>query len=365
MIAAGILTAAITACGEKQTDQAAETASTQQTTATEAVTAAASTETSTAAATEATTEASTAAASEATTEATTETVEKDPNNPYDLGIQYTDDCVSTLIGADATMQIVVIGDSQFGNYKGYDGLAYQISQYCNANVYNLAIGGTTAAVQLTDGQDLSTWGSDSGLGMTYAIVGDVSSDFLQGISNIDYQRKVFAGCDFSKTDVFVVEYGVNDFMSKIPIDDSSNPSKAYRSALETIIHRLRSTFPDVAIVICGPGYAQFLNNGTYVGDSNTLNYGYGTLYDYACAAQNVVSSINQGNVSYMNPYDFLNINASNAKDNLLADGIHMSPENRKKYAQMLSRIIIRSQGYTIDEGVDPSTVDWKSTKTTQ
>ena len=79
----------------------------------------------------------------------------------------------------------------------------------------------------------------------------------------------------------------------------------------------------------------------------------------------MVSSINQGNVSYMNPYDFLNINASNAKDNLLADGIHMSPENRKKYAQMLSRIIIRSQGYTIDEGVDPSTVDWKSTKTTQ
>ncbi len=365
IVAAGILAAAVTACGTKQTEPEAETASTQQTADT--VITASSTEAAaeavTEAATTAATEATTTAATEASTEAATEPAEQ--KDPYDLGIQYTDDCVGTLVGSDATMQIVVIGDSQFGNYKGYDGLASLVSQYCHANVYNLAIGGTTAAVQLTDGQDMRSWDSDCGLGMTYAIVGDVPADFLQNYSSIDYQRKVFAGCDFSKTDVFVVEYGVNDFMSKIPIDDSSNPSKAYRSALETIIHRLRSTFPDVAIVICGPGYAQFLNNGTYVGDSNTLNYGYGTLYDYACAAQNVVSSINQGNVSYMNPYDFLNINASNAKDNLLADGIHMSPENRKKYAQMLSRIIIRSQGYTIDEGVDPSTVDWKSTKTTQ
>ena len=67
----------------------------------------------------------------------------------------------------------------------------------------------------------------------------------------------------------------------------------------------------------------------------------------------------------MNPYVNLGIDASNAKDNLLEDGIHMSPENRKKYAQMLSRVVIRSQGYTIDEGVDPSTVDWKSTKTSE
>lgn len=369
VIAAGLLAAAITACGEKQTDQAAETASIQQTTATETT---AATEASTEAASEAAAEASTTAetataeaSTEASTEAATETVEKDPNNPYDLGIQYTDDCVNTLIGADATMQIVVIGDSQFGNYKGYDGLAYQISQYCDANVYNLAIGGTTAAVPLTQGQDLQSWESDGGLGMTYAIVGDVSPDFLQQYSEIDYQRKVFAGCDFSKTDVFVVEYGVNDFMSKIPIDDSANPSKAYRSALQTIIYRLRSTFPDSAIVICGPSYAQFFDNGTYVGDSNTLDYGYGTLYDYSQAAGNLVSTINQGNVSFMNPYVNLGIDASNAKDNLLEDGIHMSPENRKKYAQMLSRVIIRSQGYSIDEGVDPSTVDWKSTKTAQ
>lgn len=369
VIAAGLLAAAITACGEKQTDQAAETASIQQTTAAETTAATeASTEAASETAAEVSTTAETAAAeasTEASTEAVTETVEKDPNNPYDLGIQYTDDCVNTLIGADATMQIVVIGDSQFGNYKGYDGLAYQISQYCDANVYNLAIGGTTAAVPLTQGQDLQSWESDGGLGMTYAIVGDVSPDFLQKYSEIDYQRKVFAGCDFSKTDVFVVEYGVNDFISKIPIDDSSNPSKAYRSALGTIVNRLRNTFSDAAVVICGPGYAQFFDNGTYIGDSNTLNYGYGTLYDYSCAAQNVVSSTSQDKVSYMNPYDFLNINASNAKDNLLADGIHMSPENRKKYAQMISRVIIRSQGYLIDEGVDPSTVDWKSTKTAQ
>ena len=210
IVAAGILAAAVTACGTKQTEPEAETASTQQTADT--VITASSTEAAaeavTEAATTAATEATTTAATEASTEAATEPAEQ--KDPYDLGIQYTDDCVGTLVGSDATMQIVVIGDSQFGNYKGYDGLASLVSQYCHANVYNLAIGGTTAAVQLTDGQDMRSWDSDCGLGMTYAIVGDVPADFLQNYSSIDYQRKVFAGCDFSKTDVFVVEYGVND-----------------------------------------------------------------------------------------------------------------------------------------------------------
>ncbi len=167
MIAAGILAAAVTACGQKQTEPAAETASTQQTTDAETVTTASSTEAAaeavTEAATTAATEAATTAATEASAETATETAEQ--KDPYDLGIQYTDDCVGTLVGSDATMQIVVIGDSQFGNYKGYDGLASMVSQYCHANVYNLAIGGTTAAVQLTDGQDMRSWDSDCGLGL--------------------------------------------------------------------------------------------------------------------------------------------------------------------------------------------------------
>ena len=113
IVAAGILAAAVTACGQKQTEPEAETASTQQTADT--VTTASSTEAAaeavTEAATTAATEAATTAATEASTEAATEPAEQ--KDPYDLGIQYTDDCVGTLVGSDATMQIVVIGDSQF------------------------------------------------------------------------------------------------------------------------------------------------------------------------------------------------------------------------------------------------------------
>ncbi len=48
---------------------------------------------------------------------------------------------------------------------------------------------------------------------------------------------------------------------------------------------------------------------------------------------------------------------------MLLDGIHMTPKGRQLYAQMLSRIIIRSQGYSIGEGVNPDDADWVATKT--
>lgn len=361
--------AVTTAATEAASAAATETATTAATTAsTEATTIAATeaaTEATTEAATEATTEAPTEGTSEGATEggstAATEAIPDDPNIDKDTGIHISEDNVDTTYGKDAVMQIVVIGDSQFGMFNGYDGLAYRVSQYCHANVYNMAIGGTCAALTQNESRDDDNWDSKSGIGMSRLLGGELKPDFLSDPSYA-YQLDVYQHLDPSKTDVFIVEYGVNDFDAKVPLDTSFGQDQgSYRGALNSIMMTLTMHFPNAKIIVCTPTYAQFFQGGAYIGDSNTLDNGYGTLYDYVKAGINAVEGNNSGNVKALTPYYDIDINAGNAAENLI-DGIHMNPEYRDKYAQLLSRVIIGQMGYSIPEDTDPSTVEWWTTK---
>ena len=265
---------------------------------------------------------------------------------------------------DEIMKIAILGDSQFGNFKDYDGMAYLLSQYCKADVYNFAIGGTAAAVQqgepLPDGLVTS---NVTGIGMAEAMIGKIPLDFLK---MYPYVYNLFDICDFDDIDVFIVEFGVNDYLSRIPIS-IDNPYDfdyySYRQAMGLIVSRLHERFPDAMIFACSPGYAQFFSNNAYLGDGNTLSNGYGKLVDYVNSCNNVIErKFDYDHVRLMNPYYMMEINGVNARDYLL-DGIHLNREGREKYAQLLARLIIRSFGYSIGEGVNPLDVDWLSTKT--
>ena len=88
---------------------------------------------------------------EAQSEVGTEETTVDPSeieNPTLTEAPLPDGVASTLYGkteGTARFQVVVMGDSQFGNFLGTDGLAYLLSQKLHANVYNLSIGGKCAA----------------------------------------------------------------------------------------------------------------------------------------------------------------------------------------------------------------------------
>lgn len=273
--------------------------------------------------------------------------------------QLPDGVASTLYGNDGLMQIVCIGDSQYANFKGTDGLGALLSHYCKANVFNLGLGGATAAVTPTEG---SASASRSGCGVVSAICGDTSPDKVFA-SEDSYARSIYDSCDFSRTNVFVIAFGVNDYLRNIPLTDDNMRTnvRAYRGALAYMVMKLQNKFPDAQIVVVAPGYCQFFEGGTgaYLGDGNIRknNQGY-TVSDLVDVARNFADN----NVGFMDTYELLGINSYNAKEMLL-DGIHMTPKGRQLYAQMLSRIIIRSQGYSIGEGVNPDDVDWVATKT--
>lgn len=273
-----------------------------------------------------------------------------------------DDIANTLEGDDAVMQIVVLGDSQFGNFKDEDGMAARLSRYCHANVYNLAIGGTAAAITAAQGHFKGEgWDSLAGCGIVQIIEGSLPSTLLE---NYPYTKEVFDICDFSKTDYFIVEYGVNDYLNNTPIsnNDGTTNYRTYAGAMEYMIMTLAENFPDATIVVCPPTYAQFFEGGTgaYLGDGNTLKNSYGTLRDYADTATGIAESSGVNSFS-VDGYYALDINSVTARDYLI-DGIHLKNRGRKEYAQLLARLMIRGKGYSIDAGVNPDDVDWISTK---
>lgn len=301
---------------------------------------------------------------EAQTEIPTEITTIDPSeieNPTLQEAPLPAGVASTLYGKNgkAMFQVVVLGDSQFANFLGTEGIGYLLSQKLHANVYNLALGGKCAAAEQEDrGKDMSQWGTTCGVNLMKAIVGEQDTTCLNGW---DYQMNVFNSCDFSKTDLFVLEYGVNDYLSKKPMYDENDPGSVYTyfGALESMILDIRNYFPEAQILVCTPTYAQFWQGGTgaFLGDSNIINNGYGTLYNYVETATHPAGG--HQNTSTVNEYENSGINPYTASEDLL-DGIHMTDAGRVKYANLLSRVALRAMGYDIDEGVDPDTIDWIS-----
>ena len=275
----------------------------------------------------------------------------------------SDGIASTLYGktGDAVCQVVIVGDSQFGNFTGTDGMAYLLSQKMHANVYNLAIGGKTASVDPEEegNADVDTWEEACGVSMVEAICG--LADPLEVFDVWEYQRNVFYSCDFSKTDIFIIEFGANDYLSGREMYSQLNPTTyfSYWGALEYMINDLREAYPDAQILVCTPTYAQFWESGTgaFLGDSYTVSNYYGTLFNYAQTAMNIVGE--HTNVTVVNTYQNADIDIYSAPDDLL-DGIHLTESGREKYVSLLSRIALRSLGYDIGQGVDPDDVDWLS-----
>lgn len=79
---------------------------------------------------------------------------------------------------DYDMQIVILGDSIMDNDRSESGVAAIIGEQCNAKVYNMAMGGTTAALMPTEQYNYATWDSRCLLGVVNAILGNINTDIF-------------------------------------------------------------------------------------------------------------------------------------------------------------------------------------------
>lgn len=241
---------------------------------------------------------------------------------------------------DGRLQIVFLGDSIFAAYEDGTDVPARTAAQCGARGYNLAIGGTTAAVadkHTSLGWD--DWTSISLVGVVHAIVGHISTDVFEGY---DIKEILDApGIDFSQTDYFVIQYGVNDFLSAVPMSDSSKSMDlhSYVGALRYAVSTLKGYAPDATIVLCSPTYARFYNGDWMIGDGNSINNGYGTLYEYKDTCEYVA---NEYQTVYYNAYEWLGIDGYTA-DEYLEDGIHLTDKGRQLYADALTKLILETE----------------------
>ncbi len=244
---------------------------------------------------------------------------------------------------DYSMQVVILGDSIMDGDRTESGAADIISEQLNAKVYNMSMGGTTAALLPTDPAGYDQWDSRCLLGVVNAILGNISKDVFNGYTAKD----VLETCDFSKTDYFIIEYGVNDFLTgKIPnsryLEDGETLAVrsdcTYTGALDSAIVKLKGAFPNAQILLVGPHYCQIFSGKTFIGDGYSLDYGYGPLIDFSRGAGYVAEQHKEDGVIFFNAFEESGIDAETA-DSYLEDGVHMTPLGARVYAEKLAAII--------------------------
>ena len=241
------------------------------------------------------------------------------------------------------MQIVILGDSIMDGDRTESGVADIISEQLNAKVYNMSMGGTTAALTTYEQYNFSTWSSRCLMGVVNGILGNINTDIFEGYA----AGEILKTCDFDKTDYFIIEYGVNDFLTQqIPNSRyleggdtlAVDEVHTYTGALQDAINRLKSRFPNAGLVLVAPHYCQVFNGSTFIGDAYSLDYGYGPLITYARGAGYVAGLFEEDGVIFFNAFEDSGIDAETA-DEYLADGIHLTPLGARVYAEKLAKII--------------------------
>lgn len=230
-------------------------------------------------------------------------------------------------------QVVVFGDSIWDSSRDETGIAALLSSYMNADVYNCAIGGTRASLKDGESPDnYENWDSTSLSGMVNVATGKVNPEiFLEGYPAGGVIRNI----DFSKTDYFIIAYGLNDYFSgaTLNVEDGREwDAHGYGGALRYAIDELRGKFPDAQILLISPTYCQFWRDGVMYTDSNMKDFGGGPLTIYANVCRNVAEN---ENTLYIDAYSKMGINIYNAEE-YLEDGIHLTAAGRELYAKAVS-----------------------------
>lgn len=234
------------------------------------------------------------------------------------------------------LQLVFLGDSIFDNNRDGTGVPYLTAVQCDADVYNLAIGGTSASIEADEEEESEKWTSRGLCGVVNAMMKKIPADIFAGTRTGELLTNPHI--DYSQTDYFILEYGTNDFFRGVRQNDEDDifNQKTYAGALRYAVVNLKEFAPDATIILCSPMYAQFYKDGYLIGDGNITNNGNGTLFDYKGTCNYIAK---EQNTLFLNAYQDLGIDGYTA-ENYLEDGVHLTAEGRQIYADALAKIIL-------------------------
>lgn len=227
---------------------------------------------------------------------------------------------------DGVTRILVLGDSIWGNYRDDTGIAAKVEDYMEtlgyeAKVYNAAIGGTRATIDFDDNEWEYGPGSDNSLGKMISIMeGNTDIELLQGKAAYTDLKEAMEV--IHEIDVVILAYGMNDFLSQAPSNNSDRPWTGFGTAMVSGVGGIRRVCPQAEILLIAPTYASYFS-------IPVQNYGGSALYNYA----SLVCDVAKGEETLcIDAYNNMGIDAYNA-DQYLEDGVHLNAAGRDLYAR--------------------------------
>lgn len=166
-----------------------------------------------------------------------------------------------------TVQIVVFGDSCYGNIRDESSITDRLEKLSGKTVYNAAFGGTCAGRQDKEyrldysGDSLSLvalakaiYADDFGVQQTIQPTGDITSYFTEAIDGLE-------NVDFSKAEIAIIGHGVNDYCVGAPIDNEEDAvdENSFAGALRKSVALMKKANPDIRIIMVTPTYCWLLN----------------------------------------------------------------------------------------------------------
>ncbi|MBE5833954.1 MAG: hypothetical protein E7309_04895 [Butyrivibrio sp.] len=266
----------------------------------------------------------------------------------------SEDSASTDTSSDSDDLVVVyLGDSQMDNGREDNSdIPSYVQQILGGTHYNLGVGGTVATniAGNDNSQDANLFGFLSIFEGRYTVDECLSTDYAAYdiVQNVNLQD----------VDVFVLAYGINDFLAKMPraYDYDNSNYATYRGGLTYGIDKLRMLCPNAAIIVCSPTYCYFYDVvGIVNSDGNMADLGYGPLAEYASTCEQVAE---EKGCTYLDTYYGTRFDLSiYTFDKYTTDGIHLNNTGRQIYATVLARYIKLTLGTAQGSWEYPLTID--------
>ena len=215
---------------------------------------------------------------------------------------------------DNKTKIVVFGDSIWADSDAENDIYEQIMDAMNVEIYNCAIGGTSAAVE-TEPENIEAWDSKSFNGMVYVARGYIDAEkLIPG----DKACEIIQNVNFEEIDYVIVSYGINDYFLDIPVYPKEYyDMTSYVGALRHGIKKLQKQYPNIEVILTSPTYCEWFKG--------ERQYELGT---YTESARSVAEELE---LHFLDMYHALGKNPDE-KMACLEDGVHLNDEGLTLYA---------------------------------
>ncbi len=243
--------------------------------------------------------------------------------------------------ADNELNIVVMGDSIWDHDRDDENTGTLLETYLQeefpeqtVHVYNLAIGGTSAALSSDASTDIEGWDNKNISGVTYALTGKVEDiSYLEGQAMYDILPEV----NLDKIDYFIISYGLNDYFCGYPVTLFYRYDlHSYVGAIEDSINTLHNYCPEARFLVMSPTYCQFYYYDQVSATCLDRYFGEGGTLDKYAGGSAVVSL--EFGTLYQDAFNDYGLGAD-TQSIYSKDGIHFNNEGRKVYARQVADCI--------------------------